>query len=421
MKIEKRKINGYDTYIHKTNKYTSIHLRFLFEMPYTKENIYKYDLLESYQIHANQKYKTRKKMSERKMELYAPTHGFGNYYRGEKMFVEASFSFYDPELIGDDYLKEAFEFVRDLLYFPNFEGGHLEQQELARCKANMVAQIEDELMNFRNRAQQSFTEHLYPGSYKLIDRISSKKEIEDLLNSFSDQDLIDAHRDLLDNRLVGAIIMGNIKEEYLKWIEELFKFEHVASMDRDFKEVIPVDPNIKDFVHIVDRDYKESVVNAVYTYETKSLKEKMAYRAIVNMLGSSGMLMHKTLRDEQGIVYTASASYSKTLDIFIMSAIIDAKNLDKALEGFDMVLKKLDKKTIEELLVKIKEEVDLAVYVFDESKWNVFFEFYDVAFGLNEPKEMREEAIKSLTVEDIEVALSKMKRVTVHFYEGAKK
>lgn len=415
------KINGYDAHIHKTKKYSSIHMRFLFEMPYTKENIYKYDLLESYQIHSNLKYKTRKELNERKMELYSMTYGFGNFHRGEKMFVEASFSFLDPKLVGEDYFKEALEFARDILFFPNFEKGKLDTQELARCKANLIARVGDELMNFKARANRSFMETLFPGTYFMIDRLESKEEGEQLFESFTDEDLIKAHRHLLDDCLVGMVLMGNIDDEYLKYIEELFTFKNVANFDKEYNEIIDIDANIKDYYHIVDEDYGESIVRAVYTYEAETLKEKMAYCCVARMCGSSGMLVHKILRDELGIVYTASASYSKKLNYFVLQALIDASNKDEALKGFDMVLEKLDKKTIEELLAKIKEEVDLAAYIFDESKWNVFFELYDLAFDFEEPREAFDAAIKSLTVEDIENALSKMKRVTVHFYEGVKK
>lgn len=421
MKSVKKKINGYDTWVYSTTKYSTIHIKFTFEMPYTRENIFKYDLLEEYLIHSCAKYKTRKELLERKMELYSLSYKLENWNLGEKMFVDASFAFYDPELIGDDYMREALEFVKDILFYPNFEGGQIDAEELERSKANLVSYVDERLMNFRSRASEKFIETMFPNSYMTVDQVNSKKEYEDIMNSYTESDLIEAHRYLLDECLVGLVVFGNIKDEYLKYIEELFEFKHPKKLDREYNEVISINKDIKDFYHEEDGDYSEAVVRAVYKYEADTLKEKMAYNVITRMLGSSGMIIHKTLREEMGIVYMAGASYSKRNNYFVMTAFIDAKNLDRAVEGFDLVLEKLDEKTIESLLDKIKEEIDLSEYVFDEIKGNVFAELYDNAYEFIETMEERNETIRSLSVEDIKIAISKMKKISVMFYEGVKK
>ena len=60
MKVIKKKINGYNVFIHKIKKYSSIRMRFVFEIPYTREDIFKSDVLDEYMIHSSKKYKTRK-------------------------------------------------------------------------------------------------------------------------------------------------------------------------------------------------------------------------------------------------------------------------------------------------------------------------------------------------------------------------
>ncbi len=422
MEIEKIEINGYDVYIHKTKKYSSIHMRFLFENDYTRENIFKYDLLAEYMIHSAAKYKTREALNERRMELYALQYGVNNYNMGEKMFTEATFSFYDPELVGDEYMGVALEFAHDILFEPNFEGGKLDEDELARSKANLATNVEEELMDFKRRSNVSLLKTLFPGTYKMVDKVESRSEYEDIVNEFTDEDLIAAHKHLIEHSLVGLVIMGNVTDEHLSKIEELFKFAEVRKLDEDYKEVIAIDSAVGDFNHVVDEDYKESVVRAIYTYPTESRRDKLKYYTICRMMGGSGMLIHRTLRDEQGIVYSAGASYSKKLDYLVMTAFIDAKNVEVALEGFDRVLEKLEDRTlVEKLLNKVKEEAREDEYIFDESKWNVFYELYDTAFNFDISESEKNELIQSLTVDDIVEALAKMKRATVHFYEGAKK
>lgn len=422
MKIKKIKINGYDVFIHNTKKYSSIHLRFLFEMPYTRKNIFTYDLLEEYQIHSLAKYKTRKELSDRRMELYSMSYGFNNYNVGEKMFTEATFNFYDPSLVNDDYLKEALEFAREVLMFPNFEDGKLDRDELRRSKDNLINSVSDGLMDYKVRVGKNFTETLYPNTYKTVDKIDSKEEYEEILESLSDADLIEAHRDLIQNHLVGLVIMGDIKDEYLGYIEELFKFENPQELDDEYNEYLPFRSDLPAFVKIVDEDYRESTLRVVYSCKARSLKEKLTYWTIARMLGSNGQLVFKTLRDELGIVYSAGAGYNRKLDYIVLMAIIDAKNVDVACEGFKTVFKKLeDRALVEQLLNKIKEKDELNEYVFDESKWNVFYELYDLAFDFDISTKKRHKIVESLTVDDIMKTLAKIKEVTVYFYEGAKK
>ena len=422
MKIEKTKINGYDVYIHKTDKYSTIHVRFLFELPYTKENICKYDLLEEYQIHSCAKYKTRKELNERRMELYTMGYGLSNYNIGEKMFVDASFSFYDPELVGEDYLKSALELARDVLLYPNFENGKLDREELERCRTVLATDFEDNLLSFKGRTRAKFLKTFFPNTYKTVDIIDSIEEYNSIMRGFSDADLIAAHEELFQHNLVGVVIMGNIKEEYLDYIGEMFAFKNTKELDDDYKEMIELDTKEHKFEHFVDEDYVESMVEAVYPYEATTEKERLIHYCIMRMIGGSGMLVHKVLRDEQGIVYSAGASYNKKLNYLILTAYIDAKNVEIALEGFEMVFARLKEgDTIEKLLAKIKEEVDLAEYIFDESKWNVFYELYDTAFNFELPEKERNDIIRSITVDDIVSHLDKLNERAVFFYEGGKK
>lgn len=422
MKIKKIKINGYDVFIYKTKKYSSIHMRFLFEMPYTRENIFKCDLLEEYQIHSLAKYKTRKELFDRRMELYSIGYGLHNYNIGEKMFTEATFDFYDPALVKDNYLRDALEFAREVLMYPNFEDGKLDETELRRCKDNLINSVSDELLDYGARVGKSFIETLYPNTYKTVDKISSKEEYVEIIESISEEDLIAMHHKLVHESLVGLVIMGNVTDEMISLIEELFKFDTVREIDKNYNEYIPFAKNLLPFNHIVDEDYKESTLRVVYSCPSKSLKDKVIYSLIARMMDANGLLIFKTLREELGIVYSAGAGYNRKLDYIVAVANIDAKNLDAARDGFRTVFKKMeDRELIEKLLAKVKAKDKLNEYVFDESKWNVFYELYDLAFDFDISMKKRVKIASSVTVDDIMIALSKMREVTVHFYEGAKK
>lgn len=422
MKIESKKINGYDVYYHETSKYSTINLKFIFELPYTRENIFKYDLLEEYMIHSSAKYKTRKEISDKRSELYSIQFGVNNYNVGDKMFTEVMVNIFDPELVGEDYLKEALEFVHDILFNPNFEGGVLDKEEKERSIEYLRMRIQDGLMDFYQRSDKDLYRKLYKGTYLLTDDIQSIGEYDELIASFTDADLIEAHKDLIDNRLVCLVVQGNLKPKFFETLEQTFSFKNVASVDFDYKDKLAIPGDVEEFIHTVDEDYEESVIEAVYEVPVTDLKSRLVYGAISSMFGSSGLLLHKMLREELKIVYYAQSEFARKRGTITFIAHIDRTNVDTAIEGFAKVIEKLkDPVLIEDLLSKVKKGRELFVYTFDENKWNPFYEMRDVVLKFDEPLEERNRIASSITVDDIMKGLADMKKRVIHFYEGGKK
>lgn len=423
MRIKKKKINGYDVFIYNTKKYSTIHMRFLFELPYTRENIFKYDLLEEYMLHSTSKYKTRKEINDKRMELYSMNFGMNNYNKGVKMFTEVTFNFYDPKLVKDAYFKEALEFSKEILFHPNFDGGRLDEDELRRSKDNLITEVADGLCDYRQRARKDFLQVLFPNTYKTIDLITKKEDIVDILDSYSDEELIKAHEELVQHSLVGLIIMGNIEEEYLKYIEEIFKFKETKVLDKEYHEKLSICRTTPYYTKMVDEDYKESILRVLYKCPSRSLKDRLTYSLIARMFGSSGMLLHKILREEEHLVYMTSLAYNRKQDYMILLAYIDKENAIAAEEAMGEMLERLkdDDALLDSLLTKIKEENELDMYVYDENKWNPFYELYDRAFDFDISTKRRIKIMSTITKEDVKIALNKMKKAKIHLYEGAKK
>ncbi len=421
MKVKKTKINGYDVFIYKTKQYSTINMRFLFESDYDKKKIYMADLLANYMSCSMEKYKTRREINDRFMELYSPTWTIDNNIRGVKLLTKASFSFYDPVLVKDDYLEEAMEFASGVLLKPNFADGKLDESELNRCRDNLLNEIAEDLLDKQYKAYRSFVKNAYSGTYMDVDLFDDKEEAVELINGFSHEDLIECHDEIFKHSCVGLIIMGNVKEEHLSYIEQHFKFAKTKPLDIEFEDELTLRDDVEPYIKETDVDYNESILRCVYTCSSKSYKEQMTYSMISKMLSSSGMLLHKVLRDEMKLVYRVSSGYSKYTNTIVLKAFLDKKNEKKALDGFDKVLSMLrDENLVEAELAKIKEKNDLALYTYDENKWNPFSDLYLDSFKLNYKLEKKYKTMESVTKEDIFKALDKMEKRMVHFYEGGK-
>ncbi len=420
MKLEKIMINGYPMAVYKTKKFSTIHMLFLFENDFTRENIFKLDLLEEYMMYSVEKYKTRKEMGDKIASLYSPSFGFHNFIRGDKIFTKATFNLYDPDLVGEDYIKDALEFFGEVLFRPNFSDGHLDKEELSRSRTNLIEQVGEDFRNPRERSSMSFIKFLYPNSYKTRDMVDSKDEYADIMNAITDAELIDMHERLVEHSLVGALLMGNIKSEYIGYIKDIFKFKEVQQIDYDFNEKIKI---LKDpfYMEVDDIESLDSTLRAVYSAPYKTLKERVAYSVIIRMLLNSGSLMRKVIRDEMKLVYSCSAGFNRIQKNLTLLAFIDKENKDRTLEGFSKVLEMLkSRELVHELLEKTKEEVDMAIYIYDENKNNYLNEMFDIMFKLNITDRKYYQVIKSLTEDDILDAVSKLKLIKVHFYRGVK-
>lgn len=421
MRIEKKLINDCDVYVYNTKKYSSIHLTFLFQMPFTRENIFKCDLLEEYMLYTNKMYKNRDALGDKRMELYSMDFGLSNHIRGEFQFTKINFAFYDPELVKDDYLEDALKFVRELLFCPNFEDGKLDAKIKEQVITNLLGSMGDDLVSARGKRSRSFLKALYPNTYKTRDMIESKEEYEKILRSFTDSDIIDMYNRLVHESLVGAVLMGNIKPNYYRYLEKVFKFKKHGVLNRKFKDKIKINTKTPFKTVYEDETIKDSNLSVVYSCPSRSFRERMVYSVISRMLSSSGMIIHKTLRDEMNLVYGAGTSYNARLDYMVLGANLDYKNEEAAMEGFSIALKKLeDKDTVSKLLVKIKDEDSDYLYCFDENKFNNYGELFDRAFKLDASELKKLKVVKTIETDEVIAALKNMKIVKIHFYKGVK-
>ena len=421
MRLKKIPMDGYEANFYKTKKYTTIHLNFLFEMDYTRENIYKCDLLEEYMMNTNAVYKTKNEITEQIRRNYSLGCKMDNYNIGKKMFIEVSYTMFNSKLVQDDYLDEALEFEYNMLYKPRFENGKLDKETLEICKNNMIGSMASSLAEPKRKAYNGFIDTVFPNSYFSEDIVHSKEEYEEMLSSFTDEDLIEMYHKILDESFVGLTIMGDVDEKFFAKVRKLFKFKSIKPLDVDYSQIIKIN-NENKFIKVSDETINESIVYAAIECEDYDEKDRIIYDVINRMLNSPGMVMHKTLRNELKLVYSSGSSFYARAGVMYFTAFIDKKNIDKCIEGFDIILEKIQNKSfVEGVLPTVINQINISDYVSDENKWNVNNELFIQTFKTTLPRKERLELINKITTDDIVNCASKLKIKVIYFYEGAKK
>ena len=423
MKIKEVPMDGYKAYFYKTKKYSTIHINLFFEIEQSKENIYMCDLLEDYMLSTSNKYKTEKEISDKSRELYTVSGLLYNITVGNKLIVTMDFTFFDPKLVEDDYFKEALDFVYERIYNPNFNEGTLDQNILKKVKNNMIGFMANKLASPHTKAYNTLWKTILPNTYISYDIINNKKEYEDLLNSFKDEDLIKMYHTIIDESFIGMTIMGNLEDKDLENIKNTFKFKNIKNYIPKRKELLKVN-NKQKYIKISDEDLNESMLYKIYSCKSYkgTQKDKNIFKAIRMILNyDTGRLIHKTLRDEMQLVYNASASFMERAGIFSLKASIDSKNEQKCLEGFDKLLEKLkNKEFLEEELEKIRIFIEKDLIVYDESKYNMLDSLISMKIFKNGSPQKQQKLMSQITAEDIIEKIESLEAEVTYFYEGVK-
>lgn len=422
MKIELVTMDGYDARLLKTDKYNVYTASFMFQLEYTRYNTFLIRILKKYLIYTNYKYKTREKINEALRENYGMNMFISSFDKGDKLFVELGLNLIDPQKLNEEYLDSALSLAHDLFFNINKTNGQkLNRRALKMLKEKEINNVGSYLSDPSYKEYVLFEKRVYKDSRYMIEHIDSKSEYEKILNSYSDKEIIDMHSHLINDCFVGCNLMGNYRKKDLDLIYKYFPFKYHTPV-KDYKYYVNLD-KVPSYIEYSNNKISTSYLTVVYKIEDYKSSEREKYFAINAALNSVGMLLHKVLREENKLVYTAYSNFlGATLGIYEVKAEISKENEQKTIDAIDEVFKRLkDKNVVKDILAKGKREVKLSNYIEDEVYSKVFNRMIDEHYKFCDLKKNITDKYMSLTVKDIVSAVSRIKKVTVFIYRGDKK
>lgn len=422
MKIELVTMDGYDARLLKTDKYNVYTASFMFQLEYTRYNAFLIRILKKYLIYTNYKYKTREKINEALRENYGMNMFISSFDKGDKLFVELGLNLIDPQKLNEEYLDSALSLAHDLFFNINKTNGQkLNRRALKMLKEKEINNVGSYLSDPSYKEYVLFEKRVYKDSRYMIEHIDSKSEYEKILNSYSDKEIIDMHSHLINDCFVGCNLMGNYRKKDLDLIYKYFPFKYHTPV-KDYKYYVNLD-KVPSYIEYSNNKISTSYLTVVYKIEDYKSSEREKYFAINAALNSVGMLLHKVLREENKLVYTAYSNFlGATLGIYEVKAEISKENEQKTIDAIDEVFKRLkDKNVVKDILAKGKREVKLSNYIEDEVYSKVFNRMIDEHYKFCDLKKNITDKYMSLTAKDIVSAVSRIKKVTVFIYRGDKK
>jgi len=355
MELSKLKNNN-GTYLYKDKGFNtfSINLNFLANPGNRSAAIL--DVLSIYLLRCNQIYKTDDDIELKSRELYDMSLYFGTKNEGKQKLFYLSADLISVDAVKDDYLSDAFAFIRDILLKPNFEN----KEMLEICKRNLISYISMGLDEYDQYSLALYSETVLPIEDMKYDQTTDKKYIEELINSITLDDLKNEYVMFINNYING-LVLGNITEEQF---DEFVNSINLKSTKNDLDYSINV-KTVEGDVEI-EKDCNQSYIYITYDFTELTSAE---LRILEWILNSSIGLCHKILREKYGLVYGANAEILFHQKKLYFYGETDASKKEKFIEAVDEIVSNLcNSKIVTQYMKQAKEEIDNDEYSLSESK-----------------------------------------------------
>lgn len=404
-------MNDNGVYLYKDNNFQTIYI----QLAFLAKNGNKEDAIQSilceYLISSNKKYDSDNAIKKKKRELYSIEVGFSSLFIGNKKLFYFFADMVSPNSVKNDYSKDAFEFIRDILFDPDFTNVEIFETIKRTHLSSIIHSFSD---------NEKFALRLY--NDKVYDSIDSKyrfstdiEYLSNMINSITLDDLKKAYDKIInEDSFYRGLVFGNItKEEF----ETFRKYIPYCSnqMTLDYSNKLKINTET---IEISNESMNESIVYVTYTID---IPNKALYDILWNIFNSSSGLCDQVLRYKYGLVYYSYVQmnyYSKTMYFFAM---IDKDNKQKLLDAIDEIINIVqNKEKIKEYLDNAKELIKWNYYTLSEDRDATFNKLDNYICGIYDNFNENEFAnnVDSYSEDDIIKCGKSLKRKNVFMYRG---
>ena len=355
MELNKLK-NSNGTYLYRDEGFNSFSINLNFLASRDNRSAAILDVLSIYLARCNQVYKTDDDIILKSRELYDMELYFTTTWKGNQKVFSLVADLISMDAVNDDYSKEAFSFLRDMLLKPDFEN----QKTLEIAKRKLISYIETGLSDYDQYAESLYNQMVLPDENRKYDYTVDKKYIEELINSITLEDLKREYEDFIGNYISG-LVLGNISEEQF---DDFVNYMNLKSTKQDLDYSDDIKTTEGDIE--VKKDCEQSYIYVTYDFTSLTNAE---LRILEWILNSSIGLCYQILREKYGLVYGASADilfHEKKLYIYGETA---ASKKEKFVEAVDEIIASLaNPEIIAKYMKQAKEEIANDEYSLSENK-----------------------------------------------------
>lgn len=416
MKYKKYKLDNFNVYTIRTDRFKKCRIEIIFNEDIKEEDIMKSCFLNRMLSSTTGTYKTKLALSIRLEELYDSYFSGGTTKLGNTLVSTFSTEFLNPKYCDKGFLNEMLDFLFDVLNNPNVSNKEFDKETFKTVRNVMESKIVSRREDPQNIAIDETIEimtndpiikYVFPGTLKDLKKVTPKNLYEHYQKTFQK-----INCDIL---IIGDLDM----DEVVKEIQKRYIFK--GDKNYQIKYPVPMEEVKKEKVARKKAKYNQSILVLGYNCNNLNFKEKQIIAPVISRLLSSGASgkLYKYLREEHSLCYYVYPDARAENDVLFIFAGIDAKNYDKALKLIKKAIDDIKKGNItKDELSNAKQGLITFLDTINDRQNNLIDDYYMTEIGFYPSLKERRKGVDKVTIKDIIKVAKHLKINTTFLLEG---
>lgn len=418
MKYVKKDLGAYKLHLIKTTNFKTIKIKVSFRSPIVKSEITLRNVLCSLLTLSTKKYQTKRDLIIKGQDLYAATISSSNSRIGNYINTDILLTVLHDKYTEEGNFKSALDFLYDIVYDPNVESNHFNEEQLEIIKRNAKTSLE----SLKEDASYYSLIRLYenmeegPLSYRMAGYIEDLEEVDS-------QRLFQYYQNMIEKDLMDIFVIGDINfSETEALVKEVFRTKTFKKQKMGYylEEKKPRS-HLKLVAEQEVNNQSNLAIGARLCNLTKY--ERNYPLTLYNIILGSGpdSKLFREVREKHSLCYDINSVPNKLDNTLIIRAGIDKKNVKKtiSLVNSQMSLMRRGKFSDKDLTIA-KEYFQTAMDSILESQSSIIESYYMMDLVGLDDIETRVEKMMEVTSSDIVKVAKKIKLDTAYCLEGVK-
>lgn len=316
-------------YINKCNKFKSITISVVYKQKYSYEKISANNILAKYLGNCSFSYPSIELLNKKVESLYGGVIGIKINYVNELLTFDVYANIINPKFFNDQFLfEETVKLLYEIIYNPYIVDKTFNEEIFEICKENC-------LIDAKSNEEYDFPYIVNEIKKKLVDDKKSalcafKMGDYEVIEKFNNKNIYKYYKDIIkspfDIYVSGDVTYKNV----ISIIKKYYSHKKVKNNKLDVFSLIPK----KEYEPIIiNKDVKQAKLVILYRIPILFNDEKTyTFRLLkVILSGTLSSKFNKVIREEKGLCYSISTSYSAYYGYFLITTAVSNDNVLKVI------------------------------------------------------------------------------------------
>ena len=335
MQYKEIKLDNYNVYLMKTDKFKSIFVSLVMVNDFNKDNLLKNFVLRKLLTTSSKNLKDETQVTKKVCDLYNSGISISNDILNNIISTNIDMEVLEDKYTQDGLLYNALDYFFDTIFNPNIVNGEFEKNNY-----NLVIKSVKE---YFDKVKEDKVKYAYDNAYSLMDEVTLKYPLngkKEDLKGINEKIMVDYYNDFIKTANASLLIIGNINEdEIINYLKSNNKIKFYNNKNNYIDSIFTQNTKLKKSE--TKEKNNQSILILIYKIINLTKRERNVVLPIFTRIfgGSSNSRLFKNVREKNSLCYGIRSSYSRANSIIIVESGISYNNKDKVIK---LVTKELD-------------------------------------------------------------------------------